>query len=1516
MALPLSGYIFKVPTAEKPLFSGESLLKLSKLTRNKDTNKIVVSALTPNGRKVSGSFHDDSLMTMFMKNPKTAPQQFEKAQTRDIARRTIRVPGTHSKNIGRIIIMPEGTTTANVKARKTRMIAEVKAAKTAAKTAAKIEKTRRAEAVKLKKIQDKKKRENELRQQKKNAIARLPPPPPKKLNESLIISQLVQRAVETLRSKLTKSNYPEEYVLDLSELKDDFPEDMFNYFNNPKFKNFNSLLSSLYIKKPVGNKFKFQNPQGIGLVDLEVISSLNIDKDDIQIESAKSDDNNIIDQKLAFELVDVSNFNFSNYEGAEFSFTKAKEREIIDAMKDKYLSKLRSRMSKQLLEKEVFYVKKSQDVYNVLSDAFYVKKRLNVLSKKELDVLKKTLKIKSENTNEVKKKILEIAPDRVRAAEKKRAATTVTKKRTQRPRKAQLKPIGGRKQKTRAPRLARTTKEFAARGVLLNNNNNNNNNITTSLRLNSADVSKISLGNLTDSMSVPVPNVSSAEVPNLWTKKLGGTILKYSMLIAMKQTLEDKIKDTTELMQFIEPYKCVNEFIWKQHAAMLNDKSPVENYETTLGCMSEIYSMKHMFKEQKAIIRFASGLTRTKDLYTGDEPESFLSQIMYLSGPQLRTVGKLSNEWTNKYGVEKIDKRRNFETEKGVQGLINKDGKTGPAYEKTTFNIYEDIMGYKKGEIKFKGGRTLKPPPKKIRDGSRLEDNPEGHASHMLTSAYKRGYCMTASEYTENDCMESDDIIANARLGKDFWERRLRNFGLIDDLKEKEMDDLNDIKIQNCPMADCEKHCKRNGMRYCGGINSLVKRMLNYEIPKAEKGSNRGGINVNFDKVIVDLASEAARIKKLLADRKKAQPKAKTVKELEKNVQNLSREVNTMQNQLNKRKREHPFMIPPQAHALKVAQKELRQAELTLTKANKKKELGKDIFEEGMQKRIQNMIDNPAQAFGLLTTIEKEKVLESSNFDNKLTISNGDKSKATTTTTLALIQKGAGEIVPVEYKGKLDNAVVVSMPGGGLQVISQNVLKKTIENNPLSILPLEAGDIISDVGGLRAVTKGPKEAILEDVFNIRNKNYIDRISSSFKEIVKDLNSSHTVVHDRIERRKNRRSEEFTRKLKFSALKFLNESINKEDEFLLKYMYQDLVFKMESTRQFIKKKINHRKLQLEKEDDPTRVEQLMPSKPCDYFTILYNHFIGFNVSHGRRTNEYCNSENIKKLYTIFKTSKNIQYNLQNMFSSDRKLREVYQYAADDYFHKGMINVSSCASKFLLLGRSRHVAINPSILDKIRQRKIQKEINKYTPLISSVRSEVNDIKKKINHRKLQLEKEDDPTRVEQLTKILADAQDDLDVQTRSLLLLKKKHNRWVKLKRGVSKGKVTHIYLDRDNKWKRNDATDGKLKRLPNVTNTTAKEPLSVTSRKGNTMFFKQATLLANYIGYLVAPENVPKEKKPKKGKVRKPTQSERIRHMKALGMSLTASPGLVAYEKARKDKRKAQREATKAARSAP
>jgi len=639
-------------------------------------------------------------------------------------------------------------------------------------------------------------------------------------------------------------------------------------------------------------------------------------------------------------------------------------------------------------------------------------------------------------------------------------------------------------------------------------------------------------------------------------------------------------------------------------------------------------------------------------------------------------------------------------------------------------------------------------------------------------------------------------------------------------------------------------------MRYCGGINSLVKRMLDYEIPKAKKGKE-SGINVNFDRVIVDLASEAKRIKNIISYRKKKTPKDKTVDELEKNVQELSKKVKKMREDLQKIKGP-AALIPRGSQRLALAENELKQAKLMLKRRMNKKELGKDISEEGIQARIKYMIENPVQTFDALTAIEKEKVIKESNFDAKLKLTQG---KGITTTSL--LQSGPGTTVRVQHRGNPDTAVVVSVPRGA-ELISQNVLKKMIQNNPLAATPQEFGDIIHGVGGLRQVTKGSKQQILEDVFNLKNKAFVDRFSSSFKEIVNDLNSSHEVVSGRIERRKNRRSEEFTRKMKVSPLTFINQSINKTDESLLKYMYKELVYKMEATKQFIDKK------------------KKMPNSPCEYFDVLYNHFIGFSVQNGKKigANDQCNSSNIKKLYTIFKTSKNIQDVLKSMFNTDRKLREVYQYAADDYFHDGSLNVSSCASKFLLLGRSRYVAINPSVLDKIRDKKISKEINKYNSVISKLNTEINRIKKQMAEREMNLKEEKDPARITRFEKVLKDAREELKAAEKEAIKISMKRNRYIKLRLSASKGKITHIYLNKDQKWTKNAATDGKLQGMVNNTlYQTAKEPLSINSIKGNSTIFKQTTLLMNYIAYLIAPESTPKAKNAKaKGKKSRQSRS--------------------------------------------
>lgn len=1319
MRLPnISGYIFKVPTPQTPIFGGESLLKLNEITRNNnlETNSFVVKASTPKGKQVSGTLNFKELMKLLKSiraNDQNNAKQLKMVQKFDDDAFFITNENIEAKN--------------NLK-----MTDEIQKRKKREKPK-KRKQTQQTEVV------------------EKQAIARLPS---KKLNMSIIISQLKTRALATLRDKLSQKIYPEEYVLNLASLKEEFPDNILKYF--PQFKNL------------VEYKHKFQH-RGMGIVDSEIVQHMKFEMED-------------------FKKIISSNGKSNEKKDTRFSFTETKEVEIIDAMKLKRLAKVKTELSKKLLTNEDFLqLKKSQDPFKVLLQTLNVRTKLQNLKTNELDALKKKFKIQSENTDQIKKEILALAPSRVIAALKK-APTTVTSERTQGPRKEQ---ISGRKQKARAPR--RKT-----------NNNTSQNTNSKSLHFNSAHVSKISLMNLTNlthTQSVPLPNVT--KVASLSTSELEEIILKYSMLVAMKQRLEDKMKDTTELMEFIEPYKCVNEFIATQHTDMV-PANEEENYDSTLGCLSEIYSMKHMFKEQKAIIRFASGLTKT-EVFTGDKATSFLSQIKHLSGGATHTISEISKEWTGKYGIEKMDAPRDFTQEAEV-------GTAGEGTSEVSFNILLDILGYGEEKVKTgKGGKKAHlPPPKKIGH----EDNPPGHASHMLTHAYRHGYCM---ESDESGCMESDDDIANMRLDKQFWRLRLQHYGVFDALQNKEMPDLNDIKQdKNCLMADCEKHCRIKSKRYCGGIDSLVKRMLNYEIPKT-KHDNKG-MNINFNKVILDLSSEAKRIKEHAAKRKKYIRKAKTVEDIKNTIKRLSNERDQLRITLEQKRNQQNghAMLLGENERLKKVQRDLSEATSTLLRAQARNVITTHFSKKGMQARIRDMMENPAQAFGLLTTIEKRRVIKESDFDDILKITNGDKQKATTTTILSLIEMGAGAIVPVQHKGKLDHAVVVSMPGGRVEVISKNAVKTTIEHNPLSILSVEAGDMISGVGDMRKVKGGIKESKLEDVFNGRTKKFINDASSSFKEIVKDLNASHVVVSDRIERRKNRRSEEFTRKLKLYPLRFMNNSINKDDEVLLKYMYKELVFKMESTRQWILKQ------------EPRR----MPSEPSDYFEILYNHFIGFHVQKGSRVHKQYTSENIKKIYTIFKTSKRIQDVLQNMFTSDRKLREVYQYAADDYFNKGLLNVSSCASDFMLLGKSRHVAINPFVVDKIRQRKIEKEIKKYNPQRRKLQTEATEI-----NIQMAKDKKDNTLNPQKIVS----AQHRLSIIARLRKILDKKQSRWLKLKENASKGTVTHI------------------------NNMTAKEPLSVTSMKGNTMFFKQATLLANFIGYLKAPENAPKERIGRKSK---------------------------------------------------
>ena len=276
---------------------------------------------------------------------------------------------------------------------------------------------RRQLAQKKQRLEELKRREEAKK--KNELLPKLPPPPPKKLDVQVIIDQLVKRSVATLRDKLS-NGYPEEYILDLSILRNDplFSQNTLNLFKKTNYKTFDSLLSSLFAKE-FNTKYKFQYESGKGIVDLQIVKSIDFSTVDDFTVLTRPNGNSIDD--LKYELLDnLGELRFSNFKkDTKFSFSVQKEKEIIDAMKSKKLQILIERMSKKLLEKEDFYLKKSENPYNVLSDTVYTKKMINSLNEKGLNALKKYFKIKSENNNDTKQKLLKIPPARIITAEKK-----------------------------------------------------------------------------------------------------------------------------------------------------------------------------------------------------------------------------------------------------------------------------------------------------------------------------------------------------------------------------------------------------------------------------------------------------------------------------------------------------------------------------------------------------------------------------------------------------------------------------------------------------------------------------------------------------------------------------------------------------------------------------------------------------------------------------------------------------------------------------------------------------------------------------------------------------------------------------------------------------------------------------------------------------------------------------------------------------------------------------------------
>ena len=910
------------------------------------------------------------------------------------------------------------------------------------------------------------------------------------------------------------------------------------------------------------------------------------------------------------------------------------------------------------------------------------------------------------------------------------------------------------------------------------------------------NLANMSYGNGTNNeVRLVFPNVNNKNAPQLNNVKLDHLILKYSLLISMKRRLEDKLRDTKEVMDYIEPYRCVSEFIGSQYVDVLNGNIK-EKYDTTLGCMSDIYSMKHMFKEKNAIIRFASGVTKTMPVDASKQAKTFLGQIMYLSGGH-KSVNAIAREWTEKFGSGKEDHGAQYEGIR-ARGEQARTANQGRAFGEDGFDIREKFLGWSRQTFKRRGvsQTEFKAPPLKLKNG---EDNPDGIASKLLSGAYYKGFCFDASllggEKTKYAASNDEHALANAdrTLWPNFWDERLRLFAkalgvvanenLYDSFRYEDIGNLKkyqDEKIR-CTTSNCENYCKSNSLEYYGGMESLVTRMLKYKIPKVK--TSQIGFEGNFNKIIVNMSKEAKRIQYLLKTQNENQKRKKGNAD----APQIREDINTLKTKLKDLKRKQGTFsgfLPTRMSEIKNTQAQLTNKLKTLNKMKRKEEAAKDMSQQYIEKQIKQRLNSPLLTWEEMSLPDREKVIKESDIRDNL------KSNAHT-----LLKSAVGTILEIQHKGKADRAVVVPLPGNRKEIISHNALKNILSKSILSHLPQEFSDMIHQADALIKARDGGKQILLDDAFGVTIKRKIQESTSSFLEILKDLNSSHTVVSDRLLRRKNRKSEEFTKKMKSSSFSFIRGDTNKSNQNLLEHMYKDMGLKMEATREFMKKR------------------KKMPEGACDYFEILSNHFLG------RGTATDCNSNNIKRIFKIYKTSKNIQNELSNMFDSDRKLREAYQYATDDYVNDGKLDISSCASDFMTLG-NRQVSINPQIIDKIRDKKIQKEIRKYNILMDNIVKDRVYAEKDVEKKKMQLEKETNRDTKTKLNTEIGKGSSIIKGHEDKLIELSRKLNILIRMKKNAQKGKI--IASDKKNK-----------------------------SYKGNNILFKQATLLSNYIGYLLS-----------------------------------------------------------------
>jgi hypothetical protein len=450
MAHPNPGYIMKIPSENRSIFDGESLLKLTKkpeLDPNND-DYVRVDAMTPAFKPVSVRLKKDKFIQIINNNPiQGAKQQFNKEEIKKIKQNwLVKKP---KKYDGKRMILTLKTKAKQE--RDTQKEKEEKQKKKEEREKKKEEKEKEKEKEKEEREKIKKKKEEEKQRatlKQKLGIKSKKSSPPRTtntINRETVMNQLVQKAIANLRVKLSGPNYPKEYVLDLSVLKNDplFKQDTFNLLKHPKYKTFDSILSSLFAANLANNnKYKFQTPDGKGIVDLDVIKRMKFSLDDFSIIPTT-------ENELLLEMLNIQNdsnmskINFSNFsKDTKFLFEQNKEKEIINLMKEKKLSTIKSRISTKLLEYQQFN-KKGQDPYTTLSDTIVATKMIVSSNKKELDAFRKYFNIKSVNNNQVRKDLLGRDPRLIIRAQKTGASKIKAKlrKQTQATRKKPIKPI-------------------------------------------------------------------------------------------------------------------------------------------------------------------------------------------------------------------------------------------------------------------------------------------------------------------------------------------------------------------------------------------------------------------------------------------------------------------------------------------------------------------------------------------------------------------------------------------------------------------------------------------------------------------------------------------------------------------------------------------------------------------------------------------------------------------------------------------------------------------------------------------------------------------------------------------------------------------------------------------------------------------------------------------------------------------------------------------------------------------